>query len=147
VDLNPEELEGIRGNAALIMRDLSPLTGFEVGLDERSVEWVEGFLERQRERGTEYAEAIVDVVGSYLGEAIIAAAGGVWARQADGWIGIRFSEKTWAFPFNKTRKQAQNGLAGGDSIASFYRINRDLVATGKLGQSSAPESQEQAPQE
>lgn len=130
--LEPEELEGIRGNAALVMRTFTPVAGFDLGLDERSVLWIEGMLERQRARGPEYAQELVSVVGSYLGEAIIAACGGAWGREARGWIGIRFSEGNWAFPFAKVTKQAESGLEGGESIASFYTLCRDLAASGKL---------------
>lgn len=139
VVLQPEELEGIRGNAALVMSKFTPVAGFELGLDERSVRWIEGMLERQRARGPGHAQELVNLVGSYLGEAIIAAAGGTWGREAHGWIGICFSEGNWAFPFAKVSKQAEAGLEGGESIASFYTICRDLVATGKLAESSRQE--------
>ena len=53
---------------------------FEFGLNHRSVEWAEGFLERQRLRDDFDPSGLVDVVGSFLGECVIARVGGTWHR-------------------------------------------------------------------
>jgi hypothetical protein len=95
------------------------------------VAWVEGFIERQRVRVA--GDGLVDVLGSYLGEAIIAAAhGGVWVRGPDGDLGVRFDNGDIAYPFAKVSKQFDRGLEGGESILSFYTISVELLATGRL---------------
>jgi hypothetical protein len=84
-----EQLDQIRANAALVVSQLRPLSGFDFGLDERSVAWVEGFIERQRARGA--ADGLADVLGSYLGEAIIAAGGGADSTTATSPTPLRTS--------------------------------------------------------
>ena len=125
-----EELRQIRANADLVVSQFRPLSGFDFGFDDRSVAWVEGFIERQRARGA--ADGLADVLGSYLGEAIISAAGGAWVRGPDGALGVRFDNGDIAYPFAKVDKQIERGLEGGESILSFYRISVEMVATGRL---------------
>ena len=105
------------------------------GLDAVSVAWVEGYIERVR-AGLDTGEAtngLVAVLGSYLGEAIIAASDGAWDFDDQNGLGIRFANGDWCFPFIKVEKQFQNGLEAGDSILSFYKAGVDHVATGQLG--------------
>jgi hypothetical protein len=126
------QIELIRKNASLAMETLGPTSGIDFGLNRESVEWVEGFIERQRARedfDLEAASRLVDVLGSFLGECIIANAGGGWrCDQENGW-GIVFSEGNEAYPFNKVRKAFQNGLAGGEFDPKFLPHN-----CGYLGQ-------------
>lgn len=129
-DIPAEMLDGIRGNARMVKENLGELRGKPIGDDQESVEWVEGFLERQRQDDPPNAKALVSTVGSYLGEAIIAQAGGAWRYDDHGAVGLRFPNGTWCFPFAKVEKQAANGLE--DSISSFYKIAIDFVATGKI---------------
>lgn len=96
--------------------------GVELGYDDASVEWVDGFVERQRERFRgDDAAGLVNVVGSFLGECVIANFGGRWHEHETGGWGILFDTGTAAFPFAKTSKQFANGREGGDSVHSFYR--------------------------
>jgi hypothetical protein len=125
-----EELRQIRANAALAVSQLGPLSGFDFGFDHRSVAWVEGFIERQRVRGA--ADGLVDVLGCYLGEALISAAGGAWVRGLDGALGVRFDNGDIAYPFAGVGDQFERGLEGGESIVSFYEISVGFVATGRL---------------
>lgn len=119
----PEET--IRENARTVIERFRPLSnlGAKFGYNHDSVAWVEGFLERQHQ--TEIAatdvEILVQLVGSYLGECIIRTYGGVW-RERDGTWGVFFDELNAAFPFDKVRKQLENGVEGGDSILSFFEV-------------------------
>lgn len=131
-----ERLEKIRANADFVVRQLGSMSDIEFGLDQASVGWTEGFLERQRETLPEGdGEGIVNVLGSYLGEAIIAAVpGAAWADDADGNLGILLPTGDMAFPFAKVGKQLAEGLEAGESILSFYNIAVGYVAAGKLSQ-------------
>lgn len=125
----------LRENAAVALREFKKVSGIEFGLDRESVAWVEGFIERQRSK---YADenargAIVSVLGSYLGEAIIKACPGAhWDTDEAGALGVAFDNGDWCYPFAKVDKQFDSGVAGGDSILGFYDTSVDLVATGAL---------------
>ncbi len=131
--LSSETAQGIAGNTALVIRELGPQSGLDFGLNAASVEWLEGFIERQRAQGSTGAD-LTSVLGSFLGDAIIAAAGGAWAQDEAGLVGVLFDNGDWCFPFAKVAKQFENGADGGDSITGFYRIAVEEVASGRLGQ-------------
>lgn len=129
--------EQIRANVRLVVRELGPQSGIDFGLNRESVEWVEGFIERQRARpdfdgGS--VDGLVNTLGSFLGECIAAQTGGAWAwsdeQQA---LGVAFPAGGVAFPFAKVRKLFLHGLEGGESISSFYDVAVDYIAKGKLG--------------
>jgi hypothetical protein len=94
------------------------------GYNHESVKWVEQFIEQQRSPADVAANTIAkltQILGSYLGECIIHTYSGAW-RQRDNQWGVFFDESNAVFPFNKVGKQFQNGLAGGDSILSFFEL-------------------------
>lgn len=128
-------LAQVRDNAAFAIRGFSEVSGTEFTLDRESVAWVEGFIERMRVRyGDEGAPSgVVSVIGSYLGEAIIAKTGGEW-RSDDAGVGVAFANGDMAYPFAKVSKQFDQGLAAGESILSFYDVCVDFIATGKLAE-------------
>ncbi len=140
--MDAELLGRIRANAALAVSEFGPLSGFDFGLDEKSVAWVEGFLERQRAGGVP-AGRFISVLGSFLGEAIIAATGGSWAQDGEGNLGVAFANGDMAYPFAKVVKQLDGGLEGGESILSFYKLSVDHVATGKLRKTAKGAGSEQ----
>lgn len=109
----------IRANAALVVETFASTTDFTFGFDSRSVEWLDGYVNRIRtgEWSEDQIDQLVSNFGSYLGEAIVAAYGGAWAQDEHGWH-IRFDEPNRAYPFAKMAKQLKNGPE--DSIFSFY---------------------------
>jgi hypothetical protein len=118
---NPDEtIQNIRANARLVVSQLGATCDFEFAFDDKSVEWLDGFIERLRNgpMNQEQQENWVSNLGSFLGEAIRASYGGIWTLNESGWQ-IQFNEKNAVFPFNKVRKQLQFGPE--DSILSFYR--------------------------
>jgi len=130
----------IRGNAALVVEELGPISGLEFGFGPESVAWVDGYIERQRARLTEpdTVASLVSVLGSYLGEAIIKAAGGAWDVHERDEIGVRFENGDWCFPFSKVAKQfADGGGEGGESILGFYNVSIDFIANGRLGDAAS----------
>ena len=142
--VDPERLNRLRANASLAVEQLGAISGMEFGLDEASVAWVEGFIERQRAQHAsgESTGGLVNVLGSYLGEAIIAAADGRWDEDIDGNLGVAFPNGDMAYPFTKVAKQFEQGLEGGESILSFYKVSVNYIATGQLGKAATDEPSE-----
>ena len=129
--------EQIRANVRLVIRELGPLSGIEFGLNRESVEWVEGFIERQRGRpdfDENSVDGLVSTLGSFLGECIAADTGGTWRwSEEQQSLGVAFPAGGMAFPFAKVRKLYLHGLEAGESISSFYDIAVNYLAKGKLG--------------
>jgi hypothetical protein len=128
-----DQLQLIRSNAAFAVENFGALTAFEFGHNRQSVEWVEGFIERQRERGGDHYN-MIGILGSFLGEAIIAQTGGTWVAAGDT-FGLQFQNGDHldlCFPFGKVAKQFETGLAAGESVLAFYDLVVDVVAKGKL---------------
>lgn len=140
--ISDERLEMIRANAEFAVREMAGLCGDDFGYNAASVAWAEGFLERQRPgAAADNARGIVNILGSYLGEAIIAAVPGArWAEDQSGSLGILFPSGDMAFPFAKVEKQLAGGLEGGESILSFYNTTVNYVAAGKLREATREET-------
>ncbi len=112
------EFENIRLNAELVSKTFGENNGVNLAFDEDSVEWVDGYIERNRETWDEQTAArLSGVFGSFLGECIRLNFGGEWQMNEFG-LGIVFEDGNTAYPFNKIKKQIENGAV--DSIASFY---------------------------
>jgi hypothetical protein len=108
-------LEAIKANAALVLKTFEQQN---LAYDEESVAWLDGYIERNRLNWDEPgAEKLVNILGSFFGECIRLNYGGEWQMTENG-LSVAFSDGNAAFPFNKIRKQIQNGSE--DSIASFY---------------------------
>ena len=133
MDADDPRLAAIKANVDFATAEFGELTDDPFGLDKASVAWVEGYIERMRSRMTEPpAGGLVAVLGSYLGQAIIAASDGQWDEDPAQGIGIKFASGDWCFPFAKVEKQFAEGLDGGESILGFYKVAVDYVAKGKL---------------
>jgi hypothetical protein len=131
-----DQKQAIKANAQFVVEQLRKLAGEWFGLNIESVEWVEGYIERLRSN-TDFDESsiggLVNTLGSFLGECIIAAAGGEWLWvEAEQTWGISFPYNRMAFPFAKVHKQLVNGIVSGDSIVSFYDVTVNYLVTGKL---------------
>lgn len=116
-----EHIEQFKKLAELVKTQLN------LEYDQKSVEYLEGFIERQRERWSKDGkkEGLINSLGSFLGECMIKNYGGGWEEDKElGWC-IKFNGGEKAFPFNKVKKQFDNDI--GDSIFSFYRIIPDLL--------------------
>jgi hypothetical protein len=94
--------------------------GEDTKFDEAAVRWLDGFIQRQHERGKpEIHEGLMNTLGSFLGECVIRTYGGAWAN-VDGSWGVQFDEKNAVFPFAKVLKQLKNGAA--ESVLSFFTV-------------------------
>ena len=121
--IGKEQIRDTAKSAVGRFASLSKL-GAEFEYNRKSVEWVEEFIEHQRLRKDiteDDIEGLVQLVGAYLGECVIHTYGGAW-REHDGTWGVFFNDSNAAFPFNKVRKQFDNGVSGGDSILSFFDV-------------------------
>ncbi len=116
-----EGLANIRFNADMVVEQFGGLSGLEhFGFDAPSIQWVDGFVERQRIRedvSPEFVGKMISVLGSYLGECIIRTYGGKWSLVEAGWC-VEFDARNAVFPFVKVEKQFANGAE--DSIYSFF---------------------------
>ncbi len=116
-ELSP--VEKIQRNAELVIETMRE-QGVDLDYDQKSVEWLDGYIERQRQQNPNHESNIYglsNTLGSFLGECIRRQFGGEWAQSEYGWA-IAFDEKNACFPFNKVEKQLRNGAV--DSIAGFY---------------------------
>lgn len=129
-----ERLEQIKANVAFALQEFRELADKDVTLDAESVAWVERFIESARGRylGVDggVPEGLVGLIGSYLGEAIIAETGGQWVEDAAGRLAVAFPNGEAVYPFTKVEKQFAQGLAGGESVLSFYTVALSYVAVG-----------------
>ena len=114
-----DQLENIRRNAELVVSVFAENNNVNLGYDEESVEWLDGYVERNREN---FDEATIDkltsVLGSFLGECICRNFGGEWQQTENG-LAVTFADGNAAYPLNKIGKHFRNGAD--DSILSFYR--------------------------
>jgi hypothetical protein len=91
----------------------------ELRYDEASVEWADGYIGRVRASVSEDSVApISNLIGSFLGECVIANYGGRW-RETENGTGVCFDGDNCVFPFAKVQKHFLHGE--GDSILSFYK--------------------------
>jgi hypothetical protein len=103
--------------------------GIVLKYDQPSVEYLDDYIERGRDSFKGDYQGLLNVIGAFLGEAIIASYGGHWHEHEPGVWGIRFENGDMVFPFAKVAKQFAGGE--GDSIAGFYELS-GLVQDGTL---------------
>lgn len=112
-----EELAKIKASAADLIEMARPISKIEFGYNEESVRWLEGYIERLRKSGKfeDSKSQFIGVFGSYLGECIIRCYGGSWENREGDFL-VVFDDKNWVLPFNRVRKQWENGLEDGIGI-------------------------------
>jgi len=131
--------EKIRANAELVRRELGQTSEMDnFGYNAESVAWLDGFIERQRLRA-EFAdetaiERMSQMLGSFIGECVIACYGGEWKEQEGSWA-VDFGGGNAAYPFNKVRKQFLHG--GEDSVQSWFETI-PLIFTQQLDAQPPP---------
>ena len=114
--------EKLGANAEMVIAHLSQHAGFTLGFNEASVEWIDGFIERQRMREGKEPGGLVNTLGSFLGECFCREYGGAWHQSSNGQLSVKFSDGNEAFPFNKVAKQFANGAE--DSISELLQNRR-----------------------
>jgi hypothetical protein len=134
--LEGERLQQIKANVEFALQEFRELADKDVALDAQSVAWVERFIESARGRyvGIDggVPEGLVGLIGSYLGEAIIAETNGHWIEDEDGRVAVAFPNGDAVYPFAKVQKQFDEGVTAGESILSFYTVAVSYIAIGAL---------------
>jgi hypothetical protein len=81
-----ELVEQIKQKAQLAVELFAPISEIDFGLNKQSVEWVEGYVERMRKR-VDFNDGswngLIDTIGAFLGECILARTGGTWELSDD----------------------------------------------------------------
>lgn len=111
----------------MVVETMNEITTFEFGYDDESLEFLDGYLDRQHRNGDpEIHEQLATTMGCYVGECLVAMHGGEWFLDVEyGWMVAVRSIK--ANPFAKTIKLLTNGLAAGDSVRSFVHTAPTLA--------------------
>lgn len=113
-------VDRIRANAEQVVSAATAEVGEPVGYDEDGVRWLDEFIQDQHEQGDPAdRRALVNNLGSYLGECIVRSFGGEWAEVDGSWC-VRFDDRNAAYPFAKVRKHLENGA--GESVLSFFTL-------------------------
>lgn len=94
----------------------------KLGYDDRSVKYIEGFIERVKTEFTQDERpGLIQAIGAFIGQCIILNYGGQWEIDNDrDELCIAFDDANKIFPFAKVRKQFEHGLE--DSVYSFYNV-------------------------
>lgn len=103
---------------------------FEVDLmsDADSVRWVSDHIDTVRETIDSYRKKqFISVIGSWLGEAIIASYGGLWLLEDDHLVvEVQGGDGFKAFPFREVSRQFAEGSADGASILRYFTLIETL---------------------
>ncbi|MBA3694799.1 MAG: hypothetical protein H0W77_15445 [Acidobacteria bacterium] len=114
------QLKAIEENAELVINGVGRMCGVQLDYDEKSVEWLDGYIKRNRKDFDEKTvEKMTNILGSFLGECIRRNFGGEWKISENG-FGIIFDSKNAVYPFAKTEKHLRNGSE--DSIVGLYKM-------------------------
>jgi hypothetical protein len=132
------ELGAIHANADLAVSTFKDRSGIDFGFNRDSVAWLDRFIEQQRHVDSSPPAMIVAVLGSHLGQSMIAAAGGAWDRDENDRVGIRFDSGDWSYPFEVVAKQIQDGGSDGFGALAAYDVTIQYIATGRLPGDPAP---------
>ena len=116
----PTMPEKFAHNAELAIRTLRDQCGVTLGYDEKSVVWLDGYIERLRGGiDPEFKDSLVGVFGSYLGECIRRRFGGRWDETDGRWASVSTRRTPPSAPGRQTVRARPQ-----DSIAAFYRAIR-----------------------
>lgn len=116
----------IQTNAQLVIDKVGKQLGVELAYDEKSIEWVDGFINRNREGLDSHARHnLTHTLGAFLGETIVKTYVGQWTFDADRGWGVEIGDRMTVFPFVTTQDHFENGSE--DSIAAFYKSIAPLM--------------------
>ena len=114
--------QAIKHDADLVVNSCRKLVDFPFGYDEKSVAWVEGYIERLRARGMfdspTSVEKLSGTFGCFLGEAIVACHGGLSEHHRTG-------DRAMIWKGAKTRSQTRSPLAAGIWPTAYVRARHD----------------------
>jgi hypothetical protein len=137
-------LDELRNGGERIRLFLSEKLQLSLDYDQPTVEWLDGYIERNRHVFSEdkkHGWALA--FGYILGEAIVRVFGGTWVRDEEfvhEWVVELPAEIGKANPIGKVYKHLSDPT---DSVLGFFRITGMAIERGgfdKLGQTHSPES-------
>lgn len=129
--------EQLRGNADVTVSTVREHFDVALTFDRAGVEWVDGYINRNRERilsDDDELVATINVLAAFIGEAIIRTFGGAWVEKEGEWC-VQVNEAIWACPFAKVEKQFENGPT--ESVAGYFTLIPTLLALPGLDISGA----------
>jgi hypothetical protein len=130
----------LRQAAELFVR-LSRDAGRELAYDASGVEWADQYADAVRPvESDDQLRVQTALVGSYLGETLIAVHGGAWVEEEGEWL-VELADGRRAYPFRKAMEQLKDGE--GSILALF----RSLGAEGDRGQGTGDSGQQQEAEE
>ena len=126
----------LREAAALFVK-LARDAGRELELDESGVEWAQQYVDAVSPvESPDQLRVQSALVGSYLGESLIAVYGGEWS-DADGEWAVDLGERGRVHPFRVTEAQLRDG--SGQSVIDVFRSFADEGDRGQgTGDSGTP---------
>lgn len=120
--------EQLRGNADVVVSTVSEHCGVMLTFDYAGVEWIDGYINRNREcilADDDELVATINVLAAFVGEAIIRTFGGTWVEREGEWC-VQVNEAIWACPFAKVAKQFKNGPK--ESVAGYFTLIPTLLS-------------------
>ena len=120
--VSDEILEGIHAYVAYAKQMFAEEYEFDFGYNQESIEALDLFINTIREQSDEDTKSkIINIIGSFLGEALISNHGGNWAYYPEGDLGVNLRDGAiMASPHAKVEKHISNGEE--DSILFFYKV-------------------------
>jgi hypothetical protein len=130
----------LRQAAELFVR-LSRDAGRELAYDASGVAWADQYADAVRPvESDDQLRVQTALVGSYLGETLIAVHGGAWLEEEGEWL-VELADGRRAFPFRKAMEQLRDGEG---SILGMFR---SLGGEGDRGQGTGDSQQEPGSEE
>jgi hypothetical protein len=120
----------IKANAKLLGDQAQELLGKQLAFDQAAVEWLDGFIRRQRKQG-DANDTLIDVLGCFYGECIRQTYGGKW-HYVHGQLAIQFSEGSAAFPFVHITKHIEDNDDELETLASKFAMIGSLIKSGQI---------------
>ncbi len=120
----PEELlDKIQENVVNFHDSMKKRLGVEIAFDAKSVEWVDGYINRIRtDFPAEHVEGVIAVIGAYLGECLNRAYHGNW-QYVNGELGVVLDvggTPIYGLVFEQVQKQFR--AEADESIFTFYSV-------------------------
>ena len=138
--LSAQERAGIDHNVQVVREHLSGLAGHDLSPGRAGVEFLDGFLERNREQWDDETKAkLAQTAGCYLGAALIAEYGGRWVRDATlgDSLAVEVTPQLVCYPLAKAHKHVFDGP--GDSVRAFFNSQPLSIASANAGELGANE--------
>jgi hypothetical protein len=127
--------EKLRQAAELFVR-LSRDAGRELAYDAGGVEWADQYADAVRPvESDDQLRVQTALVGSYLGETLLAVHGGAWVEEEGEWL-VELADGRRAFPFRKAMEQLRDGEG------SILGLFRSLGTEGDRGQGTGDSLQD-----